>query len=43
MSEVLKAIKERQSSRVPYDPNRAISKENLKQILEAAQMGTYRT
>ena len=37
MSEVLKIIKERQSSRVPYDPNRPISKENLKQILEAAR------
>ena len=37
MSEVLKVIKERQSSRVPYDPNRPISKENLKEILEAAR------
>ena len=37
MSEVLKVIKERQSSRVPYDPNRPISKENIKQILEAAR------
>ena len=37
MSEILKVIKERQSSRVPYDPNRPISKENLKQILEAAR------
>ena len=37
MSEVLKIIKERQSSRVPFDPNKPISKENLKQILEAAQ------
>jgi nitroreductase len=32
----LKVIKERQSSRVPYDPKRAISKENLREILEAA-------
>jgi nitroreductase len=37
MSEALKVIKERQSSRVPYDPNRAISKENLREILEAAR------
>ena len=37
MNEVLKVIKERQSSRVPYDPNRAISKENLREILEAAR------
>jgi nitroreductase len=37
MSEVLKVIKERHSSRVPFDSNRAISKENLRQILEAAR------
>jgi nitroreductase len=37
MSEALKVIKERQSSRVPYDPNRPISKENLREILEAAR------
>lgn len=37
MSDILKTIKERQSSRVPFDPNRPISKENLKQILEAAR------
>jgi nitroreductase len=37
MSEILRVIKERQSSRVPFDPNRPVSKENLKQILEAAQ------
>ena len=37
MSEILKVIKERQSSRVPYDPNQPISKQNLKQILEAAR------
>ena len=37
MSEILKNIEERQSSRGPYDPNRPISKENLKQILEAAR------
>jgi nitroreductase len=37
MSEVLKAIKERHSSRVPFDPNQPISKEHLMQILEAAR------
>jgi nitroreductase len=37
MSEFLKVIKERQSSRSPYDPGRPISKENLKEILEAAR------
>ena len=37
MSEVLNVIKQRKSSRVPYDPNRQISKENLRQILEAAR------
>ena len=37
MSELLKTIQERQSSRVPFDPNRAVSKENLEKILEAAQ------
>ena len=37
MSEVLKVIKERHSSRVSYDPNRPVSKENLGQILEAAR------
>ncbi len=37
MSEVLKVIMERHSSRVPFDPDKPISKENLKQILEAAR------
>jgi nitroreductase len=37
MSEILKVIKERQSCRVPFDPNIPVSKENLMQILEAAQ------
>src|SRR5271157_1048873 len=37
MSEILKIIQERQSSRVPFDPNRPISKENLEQILEAGR------
>ena len=37
MSDVLNAIRERHSSRVPFDPNKPISKENLTQILEAAR------
>ena len=37
MSEILKVIKERHSSRVPFDSNKPVSKENLKQILEAAR------
>jgi nitroreductase len=37
MSEVLKVIKERHSSRVPFDPSKPISKEHLMQILEAAR------
>jgi len=37
MSEILKVIQERQSARVPFDPNRPVSKENLTQILEAAK------
>ena len=37
MSEILKIIQERQSARAPFDPNRPISKEDLKQILEAAR------
>ncbi len=37
MSEVLKVIKERHSNRVPFDPNRPISKEDLRYILEAAR------
>jgi nitroreductase len=37
MNEILKSIQERQSARVPFDPNRSISKDNLKQILEAAK------
>ncbi len=36
MSDLLKIIQERQSARVPFDPNRPVSRENLKQILEAA-------
>lgn len=37
MNDVLRVIQERQSSRVPFDPNKPISKENLNQILEAAR------
>lgn len=37
MSEVLKIIQERQSARVPYDPTRQVSKEDLQKILEAAK------
>jgi nitroreductase len=37
MNEILKIIQERQSARVPFDPKRPVSKENLKQILEAAK------
>lgn len=37
MSEVLKNMQERQSSRTAFDPNRPVSKENLKQLLEAAK------
>lgn len=37
MSEILKVIEQRHSSRVPFDPNRPIPKEHLKQILEAAR------
>jgi nitroreductase len=35
--EILKTIQERLSSRVPYDPNRQVPKEDLKKILEAAR------
>ena len=37
MSELLKNIQERHSARVPFEPERKISKENLTQILEAAR------
>jgi nitroreductase len=37
MSETLKIIQERQSTRVPFDQNRPVSKENLEKILEAAK------
>ena len=34
MSEILKVIQERQSARVPYDPNKQVEKDDLKKILE---------
>jgi nitroreductase len=37
MSDILNTIKERHSSRVPFDPNKPISKETLTQLLEAAR------
>jgi nitroreductase len=37
MSEILRVIKERHSSRVPFDPSKPVSKENLTKILEAAR------
>jgi nitroreductase len=37
MSEILKIIQERYSARVPFDPKRQVSKENLTQILESAR------
>jgi nitroreductase len=37
MSQILKIVRERQSSRVPFDPEHSIAKEDLKRILEAAR------
>lgn len=37
LKDVFETIKERKSVRVPFDPNRPISKENLKHVLEAAR------
>lgn len=37
MSETLKTIQERHSTRVPFDPNRRVPKNALEQILEAAK------
>jgi len=37
MADVLKTIQQRQSVRVPFNPNRPVSKEKLRQILEAAR------
>jgi nitroreductase len=37
MSEILKLIEERHSSRIPFDRNHKVAKEDLKKILEAAR------
>ena len=37
MSDIFKIIQERQSVRAPFDPKHPVSKEDLKQILEAAR------
>jgi nitroreductase len=37
MGNLLRIIQERHSARIPYDPKRQVSKEDLKQILEAAR------
>ena len=37
MSDFLKLVTQRQSARVPFDPNRPVSKESLRQIIEAAR------
>lgn len=36
-SDILKLIQQRQSSRVPFDSRRPVSKEDLRQILEAGR------
>ena len=37
MSDVLKVIQERRSTRVPFDPRRSVSKDELEQVIEAAR------
>ncbi|MGA2767805.1 MAG: nitroreductase family protein [Candidatus Bathyarchaeia archaeon] len=37
MTDILKLIQQRQSTRVAYDPNRPLAKEDLRQIIEAAR------
>jgi nitroreductase len=37
MADILKVIQQRQSTRVAYDPNRPVAKDDLKQIIEAAR------
>jgi nitroreductase len=37
MADLLKIMQQRQSTRVPFDPNRSVAEENLRQILEAAR------
>ncbi len=42
MSDILKIIKERQSGRVPFDPNRPVAKEDLKADSGGWTLGAYR-
>jgi nitroreductase len=37
VTDILKLIQQRRSTRVPFDPNRTLTKESLKQIIEAAR------
>lgn len=37
MDNILKLIMERSSTRAPFDPNKPVSKENIKKIIEAAR------
>jgi nitroreductase len=37
MTDILKLIQQRQSTRVPHDPNRPVAKDDLRQIIEAAR------
>jgi nitroreductase len=37
MTDILKLIRQRQSTRVPYDPNRPVAKKEVRQIIEAAR------
>jgi nitroreductase len=37
MADILKLIQQRQSTRLSYDPNRPVAKEDLRQIIEAAR------
>ena len=37
MSDILKIIQERHSARLPYDPERPLARQDLRQILEAGR------
>jgi nitroreductase len=37
MADIMKIIQQRQSMRIPFDPNRQVPKESVRQILEAAR------
>jgi len=37
MTDILKLIQQRHSTRVPYDPNRPVAKDDLRQIIEAGR------